>query len=200
MSDESPYQHVAELKDRELIDKIRAGDDTAERVLFDRYYVRLVEYARRRMNVRLRQVEPPSDVAQSALKSVFLGIPTREFDLSSNKSLWPLLVTVTLNKIRNRGKKHFGVKRDLSRNIRADDYGVLIDDRCSQSEAELYDLVSELLSKFSGRRRRIIELVLQDYGVGEIARELEISERTVYNTRQRAAASLLELLDSEKTC
>ena len=121
------------------------------------------------------------------LKSVFLGIPTRKFDLASDKSLWPLLVTITLNKIRNRGKKHSGAKRDLSRNTRTEDYDFLVDGKCSHGEAELHDLVSELLSKFSGRRRRIIELILEDYGVGEIARELAISERTVYNTRQRCS-------------
>ena len=198
MSAEPPCDDLANLSDRELLERIRAGSEAAARALFDRYYVRLVRYVGDKMGARLQSVEPPSELAHSALKSVLLGIPAREFDVDQGGSLWPLLVTVALNKIRNRWRKHTGPSKDIRRNVPLHEYQLLVNSQDQQSETELKDLVEQLLGTFSGRRRRIIELFLQGYRTGEIAGELGISERTVYSTRQRAIGSLRELLDRER--
>jgi RNA polymerase sigma-70 factor, ECF subfamily len=182
------------IPDDELLRRIRQGDQAAERALFERYYARLVSYVRRKMYPQLQQVAPPSDIAQSAMKSVLLGIPIRQFSLDEGQNLWPLLVTITLNKISKRGKKFFSLRRDIGRNQPMDAYDCLSADDDAASQAELNDLVGCLLDCFTDRRRRIVELLLQDWGVGEIAAELAISEKTVYRTRQQAIASLQELL------
>ena len=60
-----------------------------------------------------------------------------------------------------------------------------------QDVAAVKELVDRLLEPFSPRRRRIIELILEGQGVGQIAQQVGATERTVYNTR-RAAAKILE--------
>ncbi len=189
--------------DDELLRRIGDGESAAERLLFDRYYWRLVSYARTGMNGRLQQVEPASDLAQSAMKSVLLGIPaqefsqsSREFPLSSNESLWPLLVSVTLNKIRNRGRKHGGPSRRIALKVPLTDYQILVAGNDQQAECEISDLVERLLGSFSNRRRQVLEMLLDGFKAVEIARELKMSKRTVYNTRQQAATCLRELLDN----
>jgi RNA polymerase sigma factor (sigma-70 family) len=195
MTEESPLREVSQLDDRELLDRIRQHDEAAERALFQRYYDRLLRFARGKMNLRLQTVEPASDVALSAMKSVLLGIPLGRVEVGSRGDLWPLLVAVTLNKIRSRWRRHSGPRRDLGRNVPLGDYEFLLCREGDADAAELNDLVEQLLSKFPGRRRRILEMVLEGYRVNEIARELGIAERTVYNTRQRAMATLRELLE-----
>jgi RNA polymerase sigma factor (sigma-70 family) len=192
MGSETPRDKLTR-DDEQLLQGIRDGDSSAQRAFFDRYYVKLVTYARRHMGARLQQVEPPSDVAQSVMTSVLLGIPADEFDVGRDGTLWPLLVTIALNKIRNRRRKHAGPKRDQDRTVPFPG-DLPADDREAESRAELDDLVNQLLHLFSGRRRQIVELILQDYKTGEIAQMVSVSERTVYDTRQRAMASLQELL------
>lgn len=195
MADNRSVVELAQLDDGELLERIRRHDEIAERELFQRYYDRLLHFARGKMNLRLQTVEPPSDVALSAIKSVLLGIPVGHIEVSSRGDLWPLLVAVTLNKIRNRWRKHSGPRRDLGRNVPLGEYEFLTDRNGDTDAAELKDLVDRLLSKFPGRRRRILEMILDDYRVKDIAQELGIAERTVYNTRQQAVATLNELLD-----
>lgn len=197
MSPQESDIHSAQIPDDELLKRIRQGDQAAEQMLFDRYYARLVNYARCRMYPKLQRAEPPSSIAQSAMKSVFLGIPVHQFNLAEGESLWPLLVTITLNKISKRSKYYFACRRDIRRNQAMEDYTWLLPGKDAESQSELNDLVDQLLNCFSGRRRAIIERLLEDRGTGEIARELGISEKTVYRTRLQAIDSLTELLQSQ---
>ncbi len=56
--------------------------------------------------------------------------------------------------------------------------------------------MERLLGSFSNRRRQVLEMLLDGFKAVEIARELKMSKRTVYNTRQQAATCLRELLDN----
>ena len=50
------------------------------------------------------------------------------------------------------------------------------------------------MEPFSERRRQIIKLILEGHGVGEIAREVGTTERTVYSTRLAAGKILEQVL------
>ena len=185
---ESADDRCDELSDAALLEQIRAGDERAERALFDRYYLRLIRFARSKMALNLQRVEPPSDVAHSALKSVLMGIPLDEFQLDEGKSLWPLLATVTLHKIANRGRR---LRPHEPLNVE-----YLADADIAQDAVVLQDLVSELLEafSFSDKRRKIIELLLQEYRPGEIAEIVEVSTRTVRRTRKEAEKAIRRLM------
>ena len=184
------------LPDPQLLAEIRAGNSQAERALFNRYYARMVGFARARMNTRLQVRVAASDVAASAIKSVLLGVRPGEFDLDDDENLWPLLVTVMLNKVRNQWKRHTSQGRDLRVSQPIDACQWLAAD-CQQQtcQVELDDLVERLLAGFPPRRQNILRLALEGFGVGEIARSVGVTERTVYGTRREAARCLLQLLD-----
>src|SRR5947207_8697176 len=90
--------------DQQLISAYRQGDEAAASALFERYYLRLLELIRRQLGWKLREVEGSTDVAQSVLKSFFSQIRQNRVEIGPDNSLWPLLVTIALNKLRNRGK------------------------------------------------------------------------------------------------
>ena len=183
------------LPDPQLLAEIRAGNSQAERTLFNRYYARMVGFARARMNTRLQVRVAASDVAASAIKSVLLGVRPGEFDLDDDESLWPLLVTVMLNKVRNQWRRHTRQGRDLRVSQPIDACQWLAADSQQQTcQAELDDLVQRLLAEFP-RRQNILRLALEGFGVGEIAASVGVTERTVYETRREAARCLSQLLN-----
>jgi RNA polymerase sigma factor (sigma-70 family) len=196
MAAQSSYERLESLPDPQLLAEIRAGNSQAERALFHRYYARMVGFARARMNPRLQVRVAASDVAASAMKSVLLGVCPGEFDLDDDESLWPLLVTVMLNKVRNQWKRHTSQGRDLRVSQPIDACQWLAADAQQQScQAELDDLVACLLAEFPPRRQNILRLALEGFGVGEIATSVGVTERTVYETRREAARCLLQLLN-----
>ena len=182
------------LSDKELISAYRVGNTEAARVLFDRYYARLIALVHRERGSRLKSIEESTDVAQSVLKSLFGQLVGGPMSMQSCDSLWPLLATIALNKIRNRGKFWQRACRDLARVQSIEQAADPLERGPLPEDAViLRDLVENLLAAFSDRRRRIIELVLEGHPVHTIAAALKISERTVYDTRQ-AAAEILERL------
>jgi len=178
--------------DEKLIAAYRQGDEAAASALFERYYCRLLELIRRQFGWKLRQVDGSMDVAQSVLRSFFSQIRHNRVQIAPDDSLWPLLATIAINKVRNRGKFWQREKRDPERQVAlAGGSDPLEQGPLPEDAAAVKELIERLLEPFSDRRRRIIELILEGCPVGEIAKEVGSTERTVYNTR-RAAAKILE--------
>jgi RNA polymerase sigma factor (sigma-70 family) len=179
-------------EDQKLIAAYRQGDEAAANELLEKYYVRLLELIRRQLGWKLRDLEGSADVAQSVFRSFFSQVRENRVQIAPDNSLWPLLVTIALNKVRNLGKYWQREKRDPGRQVRLDGQDDPLESGPSpQDVAAVKELVDRLLEPFSPRRRRIIELILEGQGVGQIAQQVGATERTVYNTR-RAAAKILE--------
>src|SRR5262249_29296349 len=137
-------------------------------------------------------------VAQSVLRSFFGQLRSQRVAVGGDDSLWPLMVTITLNKLRNRGKFWQRARRDPSRAQPLDSQRDPLETGPSPDDvASLGDLFEGLRGPFSDRRRRIIELILAGQPVGQIAAEVGASERTVFNTRLAAAKILEEVLAQE---
>ncbi|HEV2971653.1 MAG TPA: ECF-type sigma factor [Pirellulales bacterium] len=186
------------LTDEQLLSAYRAGDDEAATALFERYYQRLLSLIRRQAGWRLKQAEGSMDVAQSVLRSFFGQLRKQQVAVGDDASLWPLLVTITLNKVRNRGKFWQRARRDPSRAQPLDSERDPLESGPSPDDVvALGDLVEQLLEPFSDRRRRIIELILAGQPVREIAAEVGATERTVFNTRLAAARILEQVLGEE---
>jgi len=184
------------LGDEQLLAAYRGGDEAAAQVLFERYYVRLVRLARERSGALLRGVEESADVAQSVFESVFVRGRASQIEIGPRDSLWPLLVTITVNKIRNRVKYWTRQQRDRRREVPLEGNDPLESGPLPEDATRLNELVEQLLEAFSPRRRTIVEHLLQNVPIVEIARRVGTCERTVYKTRQAAMRILEELLDA----
>ncbi len=186
------------MDDERLLAAYRAGRDEAATQLFERYYQRLIELIRRQSGWRLKQAEGSTDVAQSVLRSFFEQIRSRPIEIESDDGLWPLLATITLNKIRNRGKFWQRKQRDPTRMQPLEAGADPLETGPSAEDAVvLEDLIQRLLEPFSDRRRRILEGILAGQKVNQIALQVGTSERTVLNTRLAAAKILEQILAGE---
>jgi len=186
------------MDDEGLLAEFRAGHDEAATALFERYYQRLIELIRRQSSWRLKQAEGSTDVAQSVLRSFFEQIKSRPVEIGPDDGLWPLLATITLNKIRNRGKFWQRKQRDPTRRQPLEAGSDPLETGPSAEDAVvLEDLIQRLLEPFSERRRRILEGILAGQPVNQIALQVGTSERTVLNTRLAAAKILERILAGE---
>ncbi len=164
-----------------------AGDEAAARQLHDRYAERLVRLVGSRMGARFRARFEAEDVVQSALASVFVRVRDGDGSFGAGGRLWPFLVRFTLNKLHNRIREHLRQQRSVARECGdGEDLLAALEARCAApgAEPEEAEELARLLEEVRGglpeeTHRRILDLALEGLGVGEIARAVSRSERTV---------------------
>lgn len=181
-----------------LLSAYRSGDEQAARQLFERYYERLLGLIRRQSGWRLQEMEGSVDLAQSVWQNFFLQLRDRRVEVGDEAGLWPLLVTITLNKVRNRARFWQQQRRDTTRTtaLSAGDDPLELGPSPDDA-AVLEELIERLLAPFSERRRRTLQMILEGHSVEQIAAEVGTTARTIYNTRQAAARILTQLLAAE---
>lgn len=103
---------------RELIRRVRAGDDKAATELVRLYEPHVRRAVRIRMNQpRLRQVVDSMDICQSVLARFFVRAASGQFRLDTPKQLVALLVTMAENRIRDWQRRQSALRRDKKREI-----------------------------------------------------------------------------------
>jgi DNA-directed RNA polymerase specialized sigma24 family protein len=81
------------------IGQLKAGDPAAAQKLWEGYFQKMVELARRKLQGLPRRAADEEDVALSAFNSFCQGIRGGRFpQLRDRDSLWPLLVAITAHK------------------------------------------------------------------------------------------------------
>src|SRR5438874_8315711 len=107
MADEQPF--------RQLMDRLKAGDQSTARLIFERYARRLIGLAASRLPSPLKAKEDPEDAMQSAFKSFFARQKKGEFQPEDWDELGTLLTYLTVCKVDRRIRKYLADKRDVRR-------------------------------------------------------------------------------------
>lgn len=177
-----------------LMDRLKAGEDGAARVVFERFATRLVGLARKSLDGRLLQKVDPEDVVQSAYKSFFLGQREGAWEFGGWDGLWGMLTLITLRKCAHRAEYYRAEKRDVRREMApaTDSVGGAVDafalDRDPQPEeaALLVETVEALFQSLTDEdERAIAELSLQGFSAAEIVEQTGRAERSVRRLRER---------------
>ena len=183
---ETPARHRDASNDAELLDRIRAQDSAALRMLFQRYYSRVYWFVQRRLH--------DANLAEEVVADVFFEVwrSAHSFAGASRPSTWIF------------GIAHFkcvGAHRDRRRHKRAsviptnvETLHRVADDRDADERFAARDelrLVQEAIAALPEEQRRVIELALiQGLPYEEIAARLEVPEGTVKTRVARARARL----------
>lgn len=152
--------------------------DFAAEEIFDDYLLRLTALVRSRMASNLARKFDPEDVVLSAFRSFFVAAKNGRFEIENQSGLWQLLVTISLRKLYRRIDELQTEKRSLQQ----EDYGVaefIASGPTPEQAAAVTDEILNLLESLSSRDRKILELRLQGVRQVEIARELNVSDRTI---------------------
>src|SRR6266480_4019842 len=105
-----------ELSFRDLIGRVRKGEQSAAAELVRRYEPAIRRAVRFRLtDPRLRRTCDSMDVCQSVLLSFFVRAASGQYDLDSPEQLLRLLTTMARNKLISQVHKHGAARRDYHR-------------------------------------------------------------------------------------
>lgn len=200
---------AAEESVSEWIALAKFGENSAAAQLYHRYYERLLDYARPRMNQRYRPVACEEDIAQSVLRVFCEGARRGSFKNVHNRDdLWAMLIRITVHKIIDYHRR-YGRHRKRACEVRASDLpnSERRDWRTSFEDqyvvemlepsmiADLQEVFQNLLQSLRCDESRQIALMrLQGNSIQEIAQTISKStrsvERKLRSIRDRWAESL----------
>jgi len=167
----------------ELVEKAKAGDESAEKEIFDYLFVRFKYLAKRRIGN-----EDYEDLAQEACVTVLEKYKTEEFTV--NFTAWAY--GVLKMKIGN----WLQAKQRMSGKITSYDEAYAIADN-SEISADLRRYLIKCIKKIAGlfsRYARVMVLSYQGYNTDEICERVKISPNNYYVTLNRGRSLLKDCL------
>ena len=167
-----------------LLKQFQQGDSCAAEMIFERYLERLTRLARSRISPRFFSRFDEEDVVLSAFRSFFLGARKGQFSIRRSGDLWRLLVKMTLHKLYRNLARHTASKRAVEFEETVGVDGELVSwcvshDPTPDEAAAFAENLELVMAKFSTEQRIAFELRLQGEKLEEIAKEMQVSERTV---------------------
>jgi RNA polymerase sigma-70 factor (ECF subfamily) len=184
--------------DRVLVDRYKAGSDTAAQELFDKYCERLLGLARRRIGQRLNSRLDPEDVLQSAFRTFFIHAKNDEFTFQNEDDLFKLLVRITVHKTLRQIAFHRAAKRNPGQEMGNSDSAheqlmqATNNEPTPEAELALIEHIEGLMQRLSPFERQVLELKLQGHSSAEIAEQLGSYERKI----RRALEHVREVAES----
>ena len=191
--DDAVTEWIAGLKD---------GEANAAQKLWQAYFLRLVNVARKKLQDAPRRVADEEDVALSAFKSFCLGAEQGRFpQLSDREGLWALLVAITAHKtadyVRHNRRQKRGGLAPAAQGSGVDLNAVIGQEPTPEFAAHIAEQLQHLLALLDEDLLRSIALArLEGYSVEEIADRLGCVPRTVKRKLQRIRTLWREPLES----
>ena len=185
---------------RDLMVRLRRGDDGAAATMFQQFVARLIRLARSRLETWIRHKVDPEDVVQSVYRSFFARYHAGQFAVADWESLWGLLAVITLRKCANQADHWRATRRDVGQEavLTPSSYssiqrGVAGREPTPDEAAILAETLDQLSQRLPEREREILALHLQGCEIPEISRQVGRAERTVRCTLELARKELCRL-------
>ena len=159
---------------RDLMARVRAGDERAAEELVRRYEATVRLAVRVRLDQsELRRLFDSTDICQSVLGTFFVRAASGQFELDTPEQLVKLLVTMARNKLINHTQQQRAARRD-SRRIQG---GVETADPADTDPSPsrvvaARELLQEFRSRLSEDERGLADLRAQGHSWAEIAAEI----------------------------
>lgn len=187
---------------QELLNRLKQGDESAAGELLDRYASRLIALAMSRIHGRLQRRIDPEDVVQSALGSFFRRVSEGAYEVDDKHGLWPLLATITINKLRKRIEFHGADKRALAteESIFIGESAVafvptaLAEEPRHEDEIALMEELDVVFNRLTPLHREIVMRTLAGDAPFAVAEGIDRTERTVRRVLERFRKMLRERL------
>ncbi|MFZ9092784.1 MAG: RNA polymerase sigma factor [Planctomycetaceae bacterium] len=189
---QAPFDEGEET-DRQLVARLRDGDESAASDLYRRYSGRLLGLADRQMSAGIRRTHEPDDIVQSAFRSLFRGVSAGSYDAPEGNSLWSLLAVIAIHKVRRKASRDRSVKATSF--IQPDgesSSSQQVPDAISEQQFE--SSMNEAIEFLQPQEKEIVGLRVQGFTVEEISNRVGRSCRTVERTLQRIREKLSEKL------
>ncbi len=183
----------------ELLELLRADDERAVSALWEQYFKRMLFVARKKLGGAQRRVRDEEDIALSAFKSFCLGIRKGRFATRGEDcDLWPLLVTITINKTIDHLRRENRQKRSSENEVAAYATELLSVEDAPELQMITDESFEKLLAALDATGdldlKRLALLKLENCSSAELASELGCTVRTV----QRKLKTIREIWQAEE--
>jgi RNA polymerase sigma-70 factor (ECF subfamily) len=145
---------------RDLIARVRAGDEEAAREIVRTYEPTIRRTVRIRLaDPRLRRLLDSTDICQSVFGSFFVRAALGQYDLDDPQQLLRLLVDMSRKKLINHERRERAARRDIQRTQggAALEFGVPAPDATPSQEVAARELLQEVRKRLSPDERRLAE-------------------------------------------
>jgi RNA polymerase sigma-70 factor (ECF subfamily) len=189
-----------ELSFRELIGRVRRGDERAASELVRRYEPAIRRAVRFRLtDPRLRRTCDSMDVCQSVLLSFFVRAASGQYDLDTPEQLLRLLTTMARNKLLNQSRQQHAARRD-NRMLSGDvtDHDIVSTSPGPPQQVEARELLQEVHRRLSPEELRLVELRNQGHDWATIAEQVGGNPAALRQKLHRALARLSQQFDLEE--
>jgi DNA-directed RNA polymerase specialized sigma24 family protein len=165
------------------LNQLKAGDPSVAQPLWDRYFERLVELARKKLQGSRQAVADEEDVALSVFASFCRGAAHGRFPRVNDRTdLWRLLIVLT-------ARKAFRLRRDQQRKKRGGPgpgaFGPT-SSRCVETASDLHEVVGrEPTPEFAAQVAEEFQRLLGRLGNGEL-RSIALWKMEGYNNEEIA--------------
>lgn len=148
----------------------------------EQYLPQLIRLADRNISERLQGKVEAEDIAASVCRTFIRRYREDDFHIDSEPELWKLLVTITLNKTRNKARHFSAARRDVSREHGLDGAGLVVAMQTPPSPEEALQFLETIAILEEGLDDigiQVLQLLLEGESQVAIAKRLNISTRTV---------------------
>jgi RNA polymerase sigma factor (sigma-70 family) len=178
---------------KDLLKGVQSGSPAATRRLIERYGPHILRAVRRRLDKSIRAKFDSFDFAQAVWASFFSKFEDAD-KFEGPERFIGYLATIAQNKVINEMRRRTQTEKyNINRERSLDDSrtclaGGLVESTPSPSQLAIADeLWSRMLEGSSERHRQILELRRTGHTNDEIARQLEVNEKTVRRTINKIA-------------
>jgi RNA polymerase sigma-70 factor (ECF subfamily) len=183
---------------RDLIRRVRAGDEAAAAELVQHYEPYIRRAVRVRLSdTRLKRLLDSTDICQSVLASFFVRAALGQYDVDTPEELLKLLVTMARNKVNNAVARERAARRDYRRNQKIGEYAQVASETPSQLVA-MREMVEKFRASLTEEERRLADLRALGREWSDIAAELGGSPEALRKKLTRAIERVMEQLGFEE--
>src|SRR5262245_28835758 len=179
------------MADDQLIERCRAGDQDAARVLFDSFVERLLPLARRRISQRLASRVDAEDIVQSVFRTFFARLKEDQFEIENHDDLFRLLVRITVHKTLRQIAHHRAAKRNPGQEMGQSDSAheqllqLLTSEPTPEATVSFLDQLEHFMQQMPEADRRILELRMEGFSTDEIAQKTGSYDRKIRRVLER---------------
>ena len=189
MNETSPF--------RDLIGRVRAGDEHAAEELLRRYEPAIRRTIRARLrDSRLRRFLDSMDISQAVLGSFFVNVSLGRYELERPEDLLQLLTAMAHHKLTNEVHKQQAARRDHRRLAASpvEDQAVAAPGSSPSQHVAARELLQEARRRLSAEERRLLEQREQGLEWGQIAAELDAQPEALRKKLARAVERVAQEL------
>jgi RNA polymerase sigma-70 factor (ECF subfamily) len=188
-----------ELSFRDLIGRVRRGDEQAAAELVRKYEPAIRRAVRFRLtDPRLRRTCDSMDVCQSVMLSFFVRAASGQYDLDTPDQLLRLLTTMARNKLLNQARLNQAARRDNRLVGEVPEKDLVSGSPGPSQQVEARELLQEIHRRLSPDELRLVELRNQGHDWASIAELVGGNPAALRQKLHRALARLSQQFGLEE--